>query len=318
MRRKPSRFQKWRARLLASRVVAGGSSYWRDTNFPYAIGLLVVCAGITFVWWLIERPSFDELWPEMGGMTLDVFFILIVFAWFEHRREKRQDIARQREVIDDFKRWDQPEAHYRIAGAIRRLNRFGVFALELAGARLTKFEFARNGIENIEGSTFYDGRWGGRIGDSTVKMIEVSFDRLNCRNVTFAPYNPLAGLGDLAADFSYFLNCSFIDSDLNDAKFNGSKLHWTEQPPETRLEEWEEEDGSPAWAQASYGPFYQANVKGASFKGCRFRNADFRDAENILDADFTGAMGLEDAFFDSDEIKAAVLAQAIGRPVAAT
>lgn len=66
-------------------------------------------------------------------MTLDVFFILIVFALFEHRRNKRQDIARQLEVIDDYKRWDHPDAHLRIAGAIRRLNRLGVFALDMAG-----------------------------------------------------------------------------------------------------------------------------------------------------------------------------------------
>ena len=187
-----------------------------------------------------------------------------------------------------------------------------MFALELAGARLTKFEFARNGIESIEGSTFFDGRWGERIGDSTVKMIEISFDHLNCRKVTFAPYNPLAGLGDLATNFSHFLDCSFIDSNLSEARFNGSELHWTEQPPETHMEEWEEEDGRPAWAQASYGPFYQANLRGASFKGCRFKNVDFRDAENILEADFTGAKGLNEAHFDNDEIRVAVLAQAAG------
>jgi hypothetical protein len=49
-----------------------------------------------------------------------------------------------------------------------------------------------------------------------------------------------------------------------------------------------------------------------SFKDCWFKNADFRNADNILEADFTGAKGLEDAFFDNDEIRAAVLAQATG------
>ena len=129
MRPKPTRLQRWRKRLRQSRVVVGGASYCRDTNFPYAVGLFAVCAAITFGWWLIQPQSVSNLWPEMGGMTLDVFFILIVFAWFEHRRDKRQDIARQREVIDDYKRWDQPEAHYRIAGAIRRLNRLACLRL---------------------------------------------------------------------------------------------------------------------------------------------------------------------------------------------
>jgi len=277
-----------------------------------AIGLFFACAGVTYLWWRLDPQDLSNLWPEMGGMTLDVFFILIVFALFEHRRGKRQDIARQREVIDDYKRWDHPEAHLRIAGAIRRLNRLGEFALDMAGARLTKFEFAHSGIQSIEGSTFFDGRWGEKFGDSTVKMTEVSFDHLNCRKVIFAPYNPLAGLGDLAGIFAHLVDCSFMDSDLSDAKFNGAKLQWSEIPPETHVEFFDNDDGSSGCGQVSYGPFWHANLQGTSFKGCQFKNADFRDAENILDADFTSAKGLEDAFFDSDEIRAAVLAQAGG------
>ncbi|CAM8643539.1 pentapeptide repeat-containing protein [Sphingobium cupriresistens] len=312
MRRKPSRFQKWRARLVASRAAANWRSFWHETNFPMAIGLFIACAGITYFWWWLDPQDLSNLWPEMGGMMLDVFFILIVFALFEHRRNKRQDIARQREVIDDYKRWDNPEAHLRIAGAIRRLNRLGIFALDMAGTRLTKFEFARNGIKSIESSTFFDGRWGEKFGDSTVKLAEVSFDHLNCRSVTFAPYNPLAGLGDLATNFSHFMDCSFMDSDLSQSKFNGSELHWSNPPPDTHMEYWDEEDGTSGCAQISYGPFWRADLRQTSFKGCRFKNADFRDAENILEADFTGAKGLDDAAFDDEETKAAILAQAAG------
>ncbi len=309
MRRKPTPIERWRTRLMSSRLVTIWSGFWRETNFPMAIGLLLVCAAITYIWWLLQPQRLDSLWPEMGGLTLDVFFILVVFALFEHRRNKRQDIARQQEVIDDYKRWDHPEAHLRIAGAIRRLNRLGVFALDLTGARLTDFHFARAGVQSLEGSTFYDGRWGERFGDSTVQLNKVSFDHLNCRGVTFAPYNPLAGLGDLGTNFSDFLDCSFYECDLAEARFNGSKLHWTEPPPETHMEFWDEDDGTPACAQVSYGPFWHANLRQTSFKGCRFKNADFRDAENVLEADFSGAKGLEDALFDTDEIKAAVLAQ---------
>lgn len=310
MRRKQSRIQIWRNRLSASPAAANWRSFWHETNFPMAIGLFIACAGITYLWWRLDPQDLSNLWPEMGGMTLDVFFILIVFALFEHRRNKRQDIARQREVIDDYKRWDHPEAHLRIAGAIRRLNRLGIFALDMAGARLSKFNFAEQGIEKIEGSTFFNGQWGERFGTSSVCMVEVHFDRLSCRGVTFSPFNPLGSFG--AVGFAHFLDCSFSDTDLSESKFNGAELLWTSPPPETHLEEWEEEDGSHGWAQLTYGPFYRADLQQASFKGCEFKNADFRDAENILDADFTGAKGLEDAAFDDEETKAAVLAQAAG------
>lgn len=312
MRRKPSRSQKRRNQVAASRTVTIWRDFWRETTVPYAAMLAVVCAAITFGWAIREGHGFDELWSEMGGVTLDLIFIVGVLAIFEHRRSKQQDIARQREVIDDYKRWDHPEAHLRIAGAIRRLNRLGIFALDMAGTRLTKFEFARNGIKSIESSTFFDGRWGEKFGDRTVKLAEVSFDHLNCRSVTFAPYNPLAGLGDLATNFSHFMDCSFMDSDLSQSKFNGSELHWSNPPPDTHMEYWDEEDGTSGCAQISYGPLWRADLRQTSFKGCRFKNADFRDAENILEADFTGAKGLDDAAFDDEEIKAAILAQAAG------
>lgn len=312
MFRKPTRLQRWRKRLLQSRVVVGGTSYWRDTNFPYAVGLFAVCAAITFGWWLIQPQSVSNLWPEMGGMTLDVFFILIVFELFEHRRGRKQDISRQREVIDDYKRWDQPEAHYRIAGAIRRLNRMGVFALDLTGARLTKFDFAEHGIGKIDGSTFFDGQWGRELGVSTVRLVEVDFDRTSCRDVTFSPFNPLGGIFAMSFGYAEFVDCSFTQTDLSKSKFSGASLEWTTAPIDEQWEYWEEEDGTPARMQTNYGPFYQADLTQTSFKECRFKNADFRDAENILEADFSGATGLDDAFFDTDDIRAAVLAQAGG------
>jgi uncharacterized protein YjbI with pentapeptide repeats len=312
MRRKPSRLQIWRNRLVTSRAAANWRSFWHETNFPMAIGLFVACATITYFWWRLDPQDLSNLWPEMGGMTLDVFFILIVFALFEHRRNKRQDIARQREVIDDYKRWDHPEAHLRIAGAIRRLNRLGVFALDMAGAKLSDFSFARNGVENIAGSKFFDGRWGEKFGDSTVKLSVVSFDHLNCRGVTFSPYNPFVGFGDLGSNFSQFVDCSFMDSDLSQAKFNGSELSWSLAPPKENGYAEDEGDGQWSWVQTHYGPFDRADLYQTSFQDCWFSNADFRNADNVLEADFSGAKGLEDAFFDNDEIRAAVLAQAAG------
>ena len=312
MRRKQTSLQRWRGRLLASRVVAGWRSFWRETKFRYAAFLAAVCASITYIWSFIGPHHFDELWSEMGGVTLDLIVVVGVFALFEHRHDKKQDIARQREVIDDYKRWDQPEAHYRIAGAIRRLNRLGVFALDMAGVRLTKFDFAEQGIEKIDGSTFFNGQWGERFGDSTVHMVEVDFDRISCRSVIFSPFNPFGGFGISGSNYARVLDCSFNDTDLSQAKFDGAELSWTEAPPERDGEVWEEEDGSSSWNQTHYGPFYLADLQQASFKECWFKNADFRNADNILEADFSGAKGLEDAYFDNDEIRAAVLAQAVG------
>lgn len=312
MRHRPSRSQKWRNLVAASRTVAIWRDFWRETTVPYAATLAIVCAAITFGWAIREGHAFDELWSEMGGVTLDLIFIVVVLAIFERRRSKQQDIARQREVIDDYKRWDHPEAHLRIAGAIRRLNRLGVFALDMAGARLSKFDFAEQGVKKIDGSTFFNGQWGERFGDSTVHMVEVDFDRISCRNVTFSPFNPFGGFGISGSNCARFVDCSFNETDMSQSTFNGAELAWTEPPPEENGYAEDMGDGQWYWDQTHYGPFHNADLQQTSFNDCWFKNADFRNADNILEADFTGAKGLEDALFDNDEIRAAVLAQATG------
>ncbi len=101
------------------------------------------------------------MWVEFWGLIFDIFFILIVFSFFEHRRQRLQGIQNQQEIIDDYKRWDSPEAHFRIAGAVRRLNKLGIYALQLSGLRQTDFSFSTCQIGSIKGSIFYDGTWGG-------------------------------------------------------------------------------------------------------------------------------------------------------------
>ena len=56
--------------------------------------------------------------------------------------------------------------------------------------------------------------------------------------------------------------------------------------------------------------FNDANLAGASFKKCQFHYADFRKAFNVELADFSGSKGLETCVFDTEELKAKVIAQA--------
>lgn len=282
-----------------------------ETNFPYAIFLLLVCLGATTVWKLAYPHILPELWPEMGGMTLDVFFILIVFSFFEHRRSQAQFIARQRETIDDYKRWDDPEARIRIAGAIRRLNRAAVFSIDFSGLQLSDFSFAKHGIAQLSGSNFYDGAWGEPLKETGVSLTRVSFDHVNCGGVEFSPFDPFEGIGFDLPRYAKLQDCTFVSARLQDSRFNGALLSWSKPPPDSHHEIVDyDEDGAPQFAQVTYGPFDRANLAGTSFRGCRFVNADFRNADGLLSADFFRATGLESAEFDDDATKSAVLASA--------
>ena len=53
---------------------------------------------------------------EAHGMVLDILVIGVGVALLNKYSEKRRDISRYQEEIDDFRHWDSDEAAYRIAG----------------------------------------------------------------------------------------------------------------------------------------------------------------------------------------------------------
>lgn len=291
---------------LRRKFVRRWHEFSQETNFPYAIGLLVFCIVVLIIWRIVAPTFFAELWVEFGGLTFNVFFILIVFAFFENRRHKAQDMRRQQEIIDDYKKWDSDEAKFRIAGAIRRLVRHGKTDIDFGGIELRNFVFRRQDIKTIEGSTFYDGTCGELGSRDEVVLEKVDFSHINCRGVIFSRFNPFSGL-NVDFRFASIIDCQFAESDLRGAVFNGAHLKWTMRHP-TDLGVWHEaSDGSGAFEQTHYPPFCQANLRRASFEDATFTNADFRDADGILECNFKGAKGLETCLFDDETTREAVL-----------
>ncbi|WP_218054315.1 pentapeptide repeat-containing protein [Phenylobacterium immobile] len=275
--------------------------------------LLITCGAITLIWGVADGEDPGQLWPELGGMTLDVFVILVVYEAFAQRRARTESIERQLETIDDYKRWDAEEARLRIAGALRRLAALSVSKVAFAGLRLSDFDFAEHGIRSLAGSTFYDGDWGNPHNVSGIRMQRVDLSHLDCSRVEFSPFEPLEILDSETkplSRYANFLDCAFRETNLRGATFNGAELRWTQAPPADHFE-WEEDDnGEPFSIPVSEGPFHNADLQGAGFRGCRLVNADFRGADNLEGADFFGAKGLETAVFDNAAIREAVMASA--------
>ncbi len=280
------------------------------------VAALLIWFGLYFSSASLRDGVWANLFVEFGGAVFDILifgvFLTAVMSYFN----RKQEIARQHEIIEDYKRWDSEEARFRLAGAIRRLNRKGETAVNLSGVRLSDFSFSKNGIGSLSGSTLYDGTWGEPLAESAVKLNKVEFDYVDCQSVQFSPFNPLSGLGNITSSFADFLDCEFFNADLRNAIFNGAVLAWSAPPPDTHFEHIDdEENGAPIIAQKSYGPFDGANLAGTSFANVVFDNADFRGAKNILDANFSGAKGLDNAEFDGNDIKQAVLSKANEKPL---
>ena len=165
---------------------------------------------------------------------------------------------------------------------------------------MSDFSFGDHDIKNIAGSRFYDGTWGGRR--SRMVLERVDFSRVDCRDIVFSAFNPSDWLG-LPHSPTIFRDCWFGGAKLEATKFRGARIEWSDEPP-AEVGHWERtQEGDPVFIPSYSPPFDHADLAGVSFEDVAFRNADFREAYNLRKCKFSGATGLEEALFDSDEDK---------------
>ena len=288
---------------------------WLSPIFTAAITALVIAVLLlVFLPWYGDPSEFIRgIYIEAGGAVMDIVVFGIIIAWLTSKTSQNQEIARQMELIDDYKKWDSDEAHYRISGAIRRLNKLNHTVFDFSGLELNGFDFRWHEIESIAGSTFYDGTWATGTRRDQVTLKNVGFNGVDCRRVVFSKFHPFSGF-DLVGRFATFRDCNFQGAQLQEAVFRGAYLEWSETPPEEMGELENVEEGGVLFRQTYYPPFDEADLKGSSFEDVRFQNADFRNAVNIEDCTFAGAKGLEECLFDNEEVKEQILRKASSGP----
>ncbi|MCX6566911.1 MAG: pentapeptide repeat-containing protein [Candidatus Aminicenantes bacterium] len=85
------------------------------------------------------RDSFlDNILAGGHGLAFDIFVFGVLIVIYNRLLEKKRDINRWKEEIDDYRYWKEPEATYRIVGSIRRLNKFNVHEFSLHSCYLKK------------------------------------------------------------------------------------------------------------------------------------------------------------------------------------
>ena len=276
---------------------------------------ILALAGLCVVW--IASPQYggwseirQGVYVEGTGALMDLVVFGVIITIMVHLRERKQKISSQLELIDDFKKWDAEEGRYRIAGAVRRLNRLGRTAIDFVGLEMSEFSFRAQDIRSIAGSKFYLGQWYPPSSHVRALLRNVDFEQVDCSNVIFSAYQLLGRSMPEESRNAKLVDCQFWEANLKGATFNGALMKWTEAPPE-EMGYWDETpEGEPYWVPDYRPPFWNANLSGASFENAAFRNADFREAKNLTECNFAGATGLDDCIFDSEEIKQSVLGSA--------
>lgn len=105
---------------------------------PVHVGIFVLIINSFVVYALIFGFGFSsdgEFWKgilvEAHGMLFDIAIIGVLILWLNKKGEKRLEIQRYKDEIDDFRYWKSEEAMHRIVGNIRRLNKKGVSSIHL-------------------------------------------------------------------------------------------------------------------------------------------------------------------------------------------
>lgn len=111
------------------------------------LSVTLICLDVTFLKRDVEN-SITNLLVEAHGLLFDLLLFGIILAAVSILAEKRQKIERYKEEIDDYRRWDEKEATYRIVGNVRRLNRLKVTNIDLSFCFLQDAKLENVNLEN--------------------------------------------------------------------------------------------------------------------------------------------------------------------------
>jgi uncharacterized protein YjbI with pentapeptide repeats len=221
--------------------------------FTVLVLVSVIVLGLSLPFYIRQ---FDEMYlnvlAEAHGMIFDILVIGILLFWLREQGEIKQRVSQYKDEIDDFRMWESEEAAFRNAGNIKRLNRHGVFKIDLVGTYLTKTNLSNVKLTEANLNT-------ANISNTILLEANMQEARLNQTNFENANINQ----ANLSKTFASGAN--FKDAFLIKTNFEGAFLIKTN--------------------------FTNAYLMEANLKHCSLTEANFQDA-NLYKADLRGADGL--------------------------
>lgn len=167
-----------------------------------------------------KNPS-DDLITEVFGLLGDLLVFGVLIVLFRKMFEKRREIARFIEEIDDYRAWDTLEASVRIIGNIKRLNKRGITNIDLSDCKL-QHAHSIDSVSRIE-----LGPWilsGANLNNIEFKKVFLKDSEFISSNMNVVNYHE-----------AYFLRCEFNNlsesnwglyhSNFDECKFEFSDIY---------------------------------------------------------------------------------------------
>ena len=198
------------------------NTIFRDV-FPYIALFVIAGAFVVPIGWAKSRTD-DQFLPgvlvETFGFLMDVVFLGIFIVVFNGFRERKKQIERYKEEIDDYRGWNEKEATYRIVGLIRRLNKLKVYNIDLSLCFLVGSDLS---FTHLSSASFI-----------LANLNEVNFSQINLAKANLVKANfsdailshAILSEANLIEAFLYNTILSFTD--LSMAKLNNANLSFAD------------------------------------------------------------------------------------------
>lgn len=132
----------------------------RLTSTTHVFGILAIAVGALLLIYDVRYLLYfgggwdyiNNIIVEAHGLFFDLLVLGVLISIYERKREKRETIKKEKNLIHDYRGWDEKEATHRIVGAIRRLNKENVTKISLYGCFLQE---AKLMTLNLTGADFF-------------------------------------------------------------------------------------------------------------------------------------------------------------------
>jgi BTB/POZ domain-containing protein KCTD9 len=282
--------RSWKGRLQRMRPRHVTGPIANAVIISVLVSMIVIAVSIRFDFY--TGTWLRDILTEAHGVVADSIFLLVGLAILTSMVEKRQNVERQREAIDDLRGSTDDLAQRRIVGAIRRLNRLGVSDIDLLrchlagmdlrglnfkdsrlayadlrGAKLVEYEAVTHGVQLTPG---YHASVEAVI---HVGNVEKGFGRRLPKGTQIAIQIRREPAKFVNADVSH---SRFDGLDLRGSNFHGSDAH------STVFDDCDLEDAN----------FSEADLTGASFGNTDLTNVVFTQAKGLTVRQLSAAKSL--------------------------
>jgi len=120
------------------------------SEIPEALFSIALILLVLLILYFFEQPK-GFIHDQFPSIMLDIAIFGILIVVFNKLIERKRDIKRWQEEIDDYRHWAAPEATVRIVGNVKRLRRQGITSLYLDDCFLSE---AKLSYIDLHGSSF--------------------------------------------------------------------------------------------------------------------------------------------------------------------